>query len=110
MIFLYKKIDWVSVMATILFILFLLFISIYAIKYIIDLKNGKLDIYSGKITGKYSLSEGDSIDSHYAVTGSAELQISFKYYMKIKENDFITIRKAPLSNITLKVLISNKSV
>ncbi len=110
MMYLYKKADWISVIATVLLLPFSLFVSIYAVKYIKDLKNGEADIYSGTVTGKYSVSGGDSIDSHYLVMGSAEHQISFKYYMKIKENDFVTIRKAPLSKIILTVLMNNKSV
>lgn len=108
--FLYKKPDWISIVFSLGFLLFSVLLFLYSYKYIMDIINDEVDIYSGTVTNLYSESGGDSPDSYYVHIGSARHQIGFLHYYKIKENDFITLRKAPLSNVTVSVTIKKDKV
>ncbi len=107
MMYFYRKLDWVSIIASILFPAMFIPVLLYIIEYFKDLKTGVVEFICGRVEGTEEESGGDQPSSYYIVVNGSRYQIAFRKYLKIKINDYVTIRRAPFSNYVVDVLISN---
>lgn len=107
MMYLYRKLNWVSIIASILFPAMFIPVLLYIIKYFKDLKASVVEIIRGRVDGTEEESGGDQPSSYYIVVNGSRYQIGFRKYLKIKINDYVTIRRAPFSNYVVDVLISD---
>ncbi|MBN1693816.1 hypothetical protein JW879_00265 [candidate division WOR-3 bacterium] len=104
-----EEIDLLVIFSSILFTLIAFLLFIYFVKHILDLKNGAVEISKGTIN-----KEPDEViyTSHLPIcTITLDLRIhhvGFIHYLRIKNNDFVVLRRAPLTRCIVSLEITHK--
>jgi hypothetical protein len=104
-----EEIDLLVIFSSILFTLVAFLLFIYLIKHILDLKNGLVEISKGTIN-----KEPDEAfyTSHLPIcTITLDLRIhhvGLNHYFRIKNNDFVVLRRAPLTRCIVSLEITHK--
>ncbi len=104
-----EEIDLLVIFSSILFTLIAFLLFIYLVKHILDLKNGSVEISKGPIN-----KEPDEVlyTSHLPIcTITLDLRIhhvGINHYLRIKDNDFVVLRRAPLTRCIVSLGVTHK--
>jgi hypothetical protein len=104
-----EEIDLLVIFSSILFTLIAFLLFIYFVKHILDLKNGSVEISKGTIN-----KEPDEAlyTSHLPIcTITLDLRIhhvGINHYFRIKNHDFVVLRRAPLTRCIVGLEITHK--
>jgi ABC-type multidrug transport system fused ATPase/permease subunit len=102
-----EEIDLIVIFSSILFTLFAFLLFVYFIKHILDLKNGSVETFKGTINKE---SEEALYTSQLPIcTITLDLRIhhvGINHYLKIKDNDFVVLRRAPITRCIVGLKIN----
>jgi hypothetical protein len=104
-----EEIDLLVIFSSILFTLIAFLLFIYFIKHILDLKKGSVEISKGTINKE---PDGVLYTSNLPIcTITLDLRIhhvGFIHYLRIKNNDFVVLRRTPLTRCIVGLEITHK--
>lgn len=104
-----EEIDLIVIFSSILFTLIAFLLFVYFVKHIMDLKNGSVEIFKGTISKE---PDESLYTSHLPIcTITLDLRIhhvGINHYLRIKDNDFVVLRRAPLTKCIVSLEITHK--
>jgi hypothetical protein len=103
-----EEIDLIIIFSSILFTLTAFLLFIYFIKHILDLKNGLVEVNKGIINKESDDIFTSNLPACMIILDHKVHYISLHHYLKIKEGDFVVVRRAPISRCIVGLQITHK--
>ncbi len=104
-----EEIDLLVIFSSILFTLIAFLLFIYFIKHILDLKNGSVEISKGTINKEPDEVLYTSPLPICTITLDMRIHhVGLNHYFRIKNNDFVVLRRAPLTRGIVSLEITHK--
>lgn len=107
LILVYRKPDWVFIIASILFPAMVIAVFKAALYYIKDIKVGEVEVYRGMVEKMENRTYADQPSSFYITVDGCKHQISSRNYSELRIYDYVMVRKAPFSHYTVGVVVGN---
>ena len=103
-----EEIDLIIIFSSIMFTLIAFLLFIYFIKHLMDLKNGVAEIDKGSFSKKADDIFTANLPISMIILDRQVHFICIHHYFRIKEGDFIVIRRAPISRCIVSLQITHK--
>lgn len=104
-----EEIDLIVIFSSILFTLIAFLLFMYFIKHIQDLKKGTVEIFKGRIgTESHNILNKSQIPICTITLGYRIHHVGLNHYLKIKKGDFVTLRRAPVTRVVVKLETNRK--
>ena len=103
-----EEIDLIIIFSSIIFTLTAFLILVYFTKHLLDLKNGLVEIDKGNISKEPDDIFTNNLPICMIILDRQVHLICIHHYFRIKEGDFIVIRRAPISRCIVGLQITHK--
>ncbi len=104
-----EEIDLIVIFSSILFTLIAFLLFVYFIKHILDLKNGSVEVVRGTVSkGSDDVLIPSNLPICTIVLDRRVHYIGIHHYFRIKEGDFVVLRRAPITRCIVGVQITHK--
>jgi len=103
-----EEINLIIIFSSILFTLIAFLLFVYLIKHILDLKNGLAEVDKGTINKESDDIFTSNLPICMIILNRKVHYICILHYFKIKEGDFVVVRRAPITRCIVSLQITHK--